>query len=83
MYCESLNFITIKLKGSVCYKNTKQHISTTWTEVSILSTVQCICECLCVLSLSDDVLETLSEALRVSGQQSRCGWVSGPRSVLS
>lgn len=68
MCCESFNFITIKRKGSVCYKSTKQHISTMWMDISILSTIQCICECLCVLSLSDNVLQSLLEALRVTGQ---------------
>lgn len=67
MYCESFNLISITCKGSVCYKSTKQHISTMWTEISILSTIQCICECLCVLSLSDDVLESPDISPGVAG----------------
>lgn len=58
MLCEGLIFIRIKVKGSLGYKT-----ATMWMEISILSTIQCICECLWALSLSGDVLESLSEAL--------------------
>lgn len=37
--------------------------TTMWTEISILSTIQCICKCLWASSLSGDVLESLLEAL--------------------
>lgn len=69
MYCESLNFRTIQFKGSVYYKSTKQHISTMWTEISPSppQSSALVSVCVYVLSLSDDVLGSLLEALRVSG----------------